>query len=233
MKNLLNDHIVKKHKDVLFIEPHPQYLYYDFKEGTTDWCERFIPEDGILDKLELAGRVAYKSEERITSKSAERLVKMLVKSGHHSVLEHFNITVKFVGSRVMAQQLTRHRIAAYTGESQRYCNYGKQGKLYAIIPPQMQEDEYNLYIFMESVQNSYTNYKDFLSDMHTEQARYILPNCTKTEMVTTYNLRQWRNVLKTRIANDSDWEIKLICNKILTEFKRELPVIFGDINVKS
>ena len=85
--------------------------------------------------IELAGRCCYKSEDRITRESADRFVKSIIKSGHESVLEHVSFTVKYICSRACSHQLVRHRISAFSQESQRYCNYGKSDKLYAIIPP--------------------------------------------------------------------------------------------------
>lgn len=90
----------------------------------------------VLKFLERAGRVCYKSEERITHGSAERFVKMIRDSNHESVLEHVVATVRVVGSRSMSHQLVRHRIAAYSQESQRFCNYGRKG-FQVICPPRI------------------------------------------------------------------------------------------------
>ena len=86
----------------------------------------------IIKKIEKCGRVCYKSEDRITEDSAEKFIRGLVKSGHESVLEHVSVTVKFVISRAIANEIVRHRIASYSQESTRYCNYG--GGITVIMP---------------------------------------------------------------------------------------------------
>jgi thymidylate synthase (FAD) len=85
-------------------------------------------------RIEAAGRTCYKSEDRITKTSAERFVRMLVSRGHESVLEHCSVTFRFIGSRAMTHQLVRHRIASYSQESMRFCNYGKSEELQVILP---------------------------------------------------------------------------------------------------
>ena len=79
----------------------------------------------ILQKLERCGRVCYKSEDKITEGSAEKFIGMILKSGHESVLEHEKLTVKFVCDRGVTHEIVRHRIASYSQESTRYCNYSK------------------------------------------------------------------------------------------------------------
>ena len=96
------------------------------------WSKSLTVPDDTLKKIELAGRTCYKSEDKIDDNSANKFISMIVKSGHHSVLEHCVVTAKFVGSRTMSHQLVRHRIAAYSQESQRYCVY--KNKLYVIMP---------------------------------------------------------------------------------------------------
>ena len=79
----------------------------------------------ILQKLERCGRVCYKSEDKITEGSAEKFIGMILKSGHESVLEHEKLTVKFICDRGVTHEIVRHRIASYSQESTRYCNYSK------------------------------------------------------------------------------------------------------------
>ena len=83
------------------------------------------PIDGaeILKRIEKAGRTCYKSEDRITEESAENFVRMLIERGHESVLEHESITVRFICDRGVSHEIVRHRLASYSQESTRYCNY--------------------------------------------------------------------------------------------------------------
>lgn len=84
-----------------------------------------IKGEDILRKIELCGRVCYKSENSITSESARKFVKNIIKSGHESVLEHEKITVRIICDRGVTHEIVRHRIASYSQESTRYCNYSK------------------------------------------------------------------------------------------------------------
>ena len=91
--------------------------------------EILTPLDGqaILKHIELCGRVCYKSEDKITDTSAATFVASIIKRGHEAVLEHYDITVKFICDRGVSHELVRHRLASYCQESTRYCNYSKDG----------------------------------------------------------------------------------------------------------
>jgi hypothetical protein len=81
----------------------------------------------ILKKLELCGRVCYKSEDKITPESAVKFISNIIKRGHESVIEHFSFSVKFIVDRGVSHEIVRHRIASYSQESTRYCNYSEDG----------------------------------------------------------------------------------------------------------
>ena len=103
------------------------------------FCEILTPIDReeILAWIELAGRTCYKSEDKITEDSASQFVKKIIESGHHSVIEHINLSVKFICDRGVTHELVRHRLASYSQESTRYCNYskGKFGSELTFIKP--------------------------------------------------------------------------------------------------
>jgi len=183
-----------------------------------------IDELDILTKLELSGRTAYKSEDKITKGSAEKFIRGIIKSGHESVLEHVNITVKFVCDRGVTHELVRHRIASYTQESTRYCNYSKKGVTF--IRPPWGFDEVDLK-FLETVEAQY-NHK-IRAGQTPQQARAYLPNCLKTEIVTTMNIREYRHLLKLRCSRDAHPQMRQLMFMLLEEFHSRLPVIFGDI----
>src|SRR3989339_690452 len=106
------------------IKPH--FIFLD--EKTSE------PIDGekILKKLERCGRICYKSEKKITSDSARKFVNSIIKSGHESVIEHVSITVIVICDRGVSHEIVRHRIASYSQESTRYCNYSQKGKVGAM-----------------------------------------------------------------------------------------------------
>ncbi len=187
--------------------------------------------EAILRKIELCGRTCYKSEERITPESARRFVKMLMDRGHLSVLEHVSVTVRIIGDRSMSHQLVRHRIAAYSQESQRFCDYMKAGELQVVVPPSIVESD--LYGEWEAqVKSAYKAYCSLRDSgrVKPEDARSVLPNCVKTEVVTTFNLRQWRHVFKERALNRyAQWQIKAIMRQALMLLSDRIPVIFDDL----
>ena len=186
----------------------------------------------ILKHIERIGRVAYKSEDKITDDSAARFVKMLIERGHESVLEHFSFSVLFVTDRGISHEIVRHRLASYTQESTRYCNYNGakfNGEITVIKPTnlsgKMELDEWKaLCKRCESV------YK-FLCDVDVapQIARSVLPNCLKTEIVMTANLREWRHFRKLRTAPDAHPQMRALVNPLLNELKSAIPIVFDDI----
>ena len=90
-----------------------------------------------LKNIERAGRVAYKSEEKMSDTSYVQFIEKIIKSGHDSVLEHEKLSVKFIVDRGISHELVRHRLASYTQESTRYCNYSqdKFGGEITVIKP--------------------------------------------------------------------------------------------------
>jgi thymidylate synthase (FAD) len=204
--------------------------------------------DGIARHLEECGRTCYKSEDRITDDSAPKFVEKICRNNHESVLEHASISVRIVCSRSSSHQLVRHRIAAYSQESMRYCNYGKQDALRVICPPStgLGPGMYNVtelphtltdrqVRWLGTVEMCYHSYKmELLAGAKPEDARYLLPVGTKTELVSTFNLRTWRHVFRSRAVNrHAQWEIRGIFSDMLANFKWRLPCVFGDIECGS
>lgn len=179
--------------------------------------------------IELCGRTCYKSEDRITIGSSDKFIETIMKSGHHSVIEHMSITVKFIGDRSMSHQLVRHRLAAYSQESQRYCSYGKKGFTF-VCPPTIRDDSGLFEFWCKKRLDDIREYELYINNgVPPEDARSVLPNAMKTEVVTTYNLRQWRHVFAERALNPkAQWQIRMIMGDCLREFGRLLPSIFGD-----
>lgn len=188
----------------------------------------------ILQKLERCGRVCYKSEDKITEGSAEKFIGMILKSGHESVLEHEKLTVKFICDRGVTHEIVRHRIASYSQESTRYCNYSKDkfGNELTFIRPCFWADDSDEYAVwkqaMEEIEKTYV--KLISLGAKPEEARSILPNSLKTEIVCTMNLREWRHFFRLRTAERAHPQIREISVALLDELKKRIPVIFDDIN---
>lgn len=182
----------------------------------------------ILQKLELCGRVCCKSEDKITDDSAEQFVRMLIKRGHESVLEHVAITVKFVVDRGVSHEIVRHRVASYSQESTRYCRYGDG---IAVIQPPGIERGTNAYLnWYFGCQNAETAYRDMLSSGISPQiARSVLPTCVKTEIVMTANLREWRHFLRLRMDKAAHPQIREIACKLYDQLAEMVPVVFEDL----
>src|SRR3990170_411644 len=193
----------------------------------------FIDEiDGleILKKLERIGRVSYKSEDKITEDSAAKFVKMLINSGHESVIEHVSLTAYIITDRGVSHELVRHRIASFTQESTRFCNYskGKFGSELTFIQPVdfiLDEFDYNELDFIEE---HYTKY--IKNGSSPQQARYFLPNGLKTELYMTMNLREWRHFFKLRTSPKAHPQMRALALGMLSNLRHMIPVIFEDIN---
>ncbi|MDR1674103.1 MAG: FAD-dependent thymidylate synthase [Oscillospiraceae bacterium] len=184
----------------------------------------------ILELIEKIGRVCYKSEDRITPESAGQFVSMIIKSGHESVLEHATVSVKFICDRGVSHEIVRHRIASYSQESTRYCNYSKDkfGGEITVIRPFFWDEESELYrIWKNSAEEAERSYFDLLKSGATpEQARSVLPNSLKTELCTTMNLRQWRHFFKLRTSEKSHPQMREIAVALQEELREILPEIF-------
>ena len=186
----------------------------------------------ILTKLELCGRTAYKSEDKITPGSAEKFIKSILARGHESVIEHVNITVRFICDRGVTHELVRHRLVAYTQESTRYCNYA--GKGVTFIRPFFWKSDPGKYGFWEAgMRGASAAYNALIEKGATPQeARSVLPNSLKTELVATANLREWRHILRLRTAKTAHPQMRELMLPLLAELQEKLPVLFGDIEVR-
>lgn len=180
----------------------------------------------LLQDIERIGRVCYKSEHRITSSSAAPFVRNIIARGHESVLEHISITVRFVTDRAIANELVRHRIAAYSQESTRYCNY--KDKIEFIYPKNVPDKQ--LQLIMEACACAATTYQTLIAEGATpEIARDVLPLCTKTELIATYNLREWRHILRLRTDKAAHPKMRELMQTLLQFFQGLVPIIFDDI----
>ena len=189
----------------------------------------------VLKKIEMCGRVCYKSEDKISDGSAERFVANIIKRGHEAVLEHVSVTVRFVVDRGVSHEIVRHRLASYCQESTRYCNYSKDdfGTQITFVKP----------LFLEEGTDGYYMWKnscEFAEDMYfcmldwgctPQEARAVLPNSLKTELVMTANLREWRKFFKLRTAPSAHPQMREVTIPLLEQFKSVIPIVFDDIEV--
>lgn len=194
-----------------------------------------VDSDSILKNLEFCGRVCYKSENNITKDSANRFIRMIIKNGHESVLEHEKLTVKFICDRGVSHEIVRHRIASYSQESTRYCNYNQDkfgNELTLIKPCFWEEGQLPYEIWKSNMQMVEDNYNKLIAlGAKPEEARSILPNSLKTEIVVTMNMREMRHFLKLRTSPKAHPQMRQVACILLKELKEKLPVIFEDIEM--
>ena len=159
-----------------------------------------------------------------------------VASGHHSVIEHANISVRFICDRGVTHELVRHRLAAFSQESTRYANYAKDkfGNEITVIKPLFwDEQDQNYQTWLQAMDMAEKAYMTLLENgAKAQEARSVLPNSLKTEIVMTANLREWRHVLNLRCGRPSHPQIRQIMLPLLAEFNKLLPVLFNDLYEK-
>lgn len=196
-----------------------------------------ISDGGVeeLQRIEKIGRVCYKSEDKITEdgESARKFVKMIIDRGHEAMIEHSSLSVKFIVDRGVSHELVRHRIASFAQESTRYCNYSKDkfdNGVTFIEPfffnrPSIQYDLWKK--AMEETEYCYLNL--LKSGVTPQEARSVLPNSTKTEIIITANYREWRNFFKLRTAKAAHPQMREVTVPLLEELKKKLPIVFDDV----
>ena len=189
----------------------------------------------ILQHIERCGRVCYKSEDKITETSAQAFVGNIIKRGHEAVLEHDSITVKFVVDRGVSHEIVRHRLAAYCQESTRYCNYSKDGfgrQVTFIQPNFLDRGTRGWELWVLACEQAEKAYFDLLNwGCSPQEARAVLPNSLKTEVVMTANLREWRHFFKLRTAPAAHPQMREVTIPLLRRMQELIPVVFDDIKL--
>lgn len=203
--------------------------------------------------IDHCGRVCYKSESNGDPQKWSKFVRARIKDGHESVLEHVNATVLFICDRGVSHELVRHRIASFSQESTRYCNYGSD-HISFIIPcwTELSEGQSTLDINEESTMYQgilfYNDnelkwlaamafaenfYRELLRDgWSPQQARSVLPNSLKTELVMTTNLREWRHIFSLRCDRPAHPQMRELMLPLLDDFHSCMPDFFFDLHEK-
>lgn len=181
--------------------------------------------------------------EGLTDEKVAKFVKHLASIGHQSPVEHVSFTFAIEGvSRALLAQLTRHRIASYSVQSQRYVSMEEFG---VIEPPAIWEDDYLSEIFsrgLEATANTYNDLRDLLIDKYVEDgmdkgaaekkanedARYILPNAATTRLILTMNARSLLHFFSLRGCNRAQWEIRELAERMLKLVYPIAPNLFAN-----
>lgn len=184
----------------------------------------------LLLPIEVAARTCYKSE---LGDNPEAFVGRLIKLGHESVIEHKSLSIRFICDRGVSHELVRHRLCSFSQESTRYCNYSKDkfgNECTFIKPSGFLRDDMTYGIWTDAMFAAEAYYFDLLASGATPQeARSVLPNSLKTEIVVTTNLREWRLILKQRTSPQAHPDMRELMLPLLAELKESYPVFFGDI----
>ena len=183
-----------------------------------------------LQLIELAGRTAYQSRDKITEDSARKFVQSLIKNGHESVLEHSGLTVEFNNVSIgMTRELCRHRLISITEKSTRYVS---EKDFNFVLPPNLGNEETSwMTSALDMAENVYRDLRKL--KVPAQDARQILPLATVSQIVVSANFREWRHILKLRIHANSHWEIRGVMTSLLKDLKERIPVVFDDIDLET
>ena len=195
-----------------------------------------IDRESICKQIELVARTCYKSEDHITATSAPKMVKALLNRKHLAMIEHAHVSVKFICDRGVSHEIVRHRLASYAQESTRYCDYslGKHGNEITVIEPFFFKEGTPEYAaWYTACDTSERMYLDLLSmGRSPQEARSVLPNSLKTEVVVTMNLREWIHFFSLRAVGTTGAphpQMKESALPVLEAFAEALPEIFADL----
>lgn len=191
-----------------------------------------LNRDVTLKRIEQIARTCYQSEGAIKPGSDAKMVAMLCKNHHYAMIEHISLSIKFITDRGVANEIVRHRIGSYAQESTRYCNYSKDKFDNGITIINHGYTGIVMKDVVDACWQAEQYYLDMLKNGATpEQARDVLPLCLKTEIVCTWNLREWHEVLRLRTAKDAHPAIRELMIPVLHELQEVYPEIFNDIEV--
>ncbi len=189
--------------------------------------------ENILLRLERYARVCYKSEDKMAAQGNPDFLKSKLTLGHESIIEHEKATVMFIIDRGISHEIVRHRIAAYSQESTRYCRYSqdKFGNEIAVIEPYFfLEDDIAYRHWEEACLGAEKSYMALLkAGRSAQEARSVLPNSLKTEIVVTYNMREWRHFFRLRCDAAAHPQMRQVAIPLLLYFQKQLPSLYSDI----
>jgi thymidylate synthase (FAD) len=173
--------------------------------------------------VEMAGRTCYKSE---CGTDPDDFVRKIIGRGHDSVLEHACMSVRIICDRGISHEIVRHRVASYSQESTRYCNYSGDRFGHEIVVVQPSGiDENSVFLWAKAMEQAEETYFALLSaGTKPQTARDVLPTSLKTELVMTTNMREWRHFLRLRLAAGAHPDIQIIAKMIKEIISQETPI---------
>jgi len=201
--------------------------------------------EAALLAIEAAARTCYKSE---PNGPAADFVRRVLGRQHESVIEHVGFSVRFVVDRGVSHELVRHRLASFSQESTRYVDYTKKGDGHCrFVIPSWCTDEIGpgepkalhtvapvareWMLAVAAAERAYRTLRE--AGWTAQQARSVLPNSTKTEVVMTANYREWRHILHLRTSKAAHPDMQAVMRPLLLHVKTLTPVLFDDIEEKT
>ena len=193
------------------------------------------PAEDLYRIVEAGGRTCYLSEAGEGDTPA-KFIQRAIKRGHESILEHATISLRFICDRGVSHELVRHRLASYSQESTRYCNYskGKFGNEITVIEPCFwDESDLKYATWANLCSKAEDAYIDLVRSGATPQeARSVLPNSLKTEIVVTMNIRNWRHFFQMRyfgVAGTPHPQMVEVAEKAFDLLCSQYPAFFEDL----
>lgn len=180
--------------------------------------------------IEKVGRTSYLSFDKQGKNTEKKFIRMLIKNGHHSVLEHAYATFIISGvSRAFTHQLVRHRLCSFTQQSQRHVDESN----FSYIEPDSIRNNSNAHFlftkFMKEAKRLYAELQKL--GIKNEDVRFVLPNAVESQIVVTANLREWRHIIELRGHPEAQWEIRKVVIEILKILKKYVSMIFEDFEI--
>jgi thymidylate synthase (FAD) len=178
--------------------------------------DRFYDLDLMPRMIEEKARICYRSEDKITAISAEKLIKSLIKRDHTAMLEHGLIGMSIIADRGVLAEITRHRLMSFAVMSTRYCNYDNKFDFNYVIPSTFYEWSPDAQdVFFDSIVNASMNYKSLSrKGLTPEQCRAVLPNALMTKIGITINLREFRTMAKLRGARAAHPDFRILMSQM-------------------
>lgn len=188
------------------------------------------PAEELYQQIETGGRICYQSQPK---GNPVQFIRNLIARGHESPLEHAGFSAIFICDRGVSHEIVRHRVASYCQESTRYCNYSAdrfENEITFIKPCFWEQDSNKRAIWWGMCQCAEMAYFDLLQEGATPQeARSVLPNSLKTQLMMTANIREWRHFFKLRCAKDAHPQMREVALMLYKEAVERYPVLFEDL----
>lgn len=179
---------------------------------------------------EYAGRNCYASQDKITDESYKIFLRNLIKNGHETPLEFGDLVFDITTSRAVLAELTRHRLASFCVESQRYIQEAKTGDITFIKPTWDDNVGPECTEWKQQMLRAETSYKQLISfGLKPEQAREVLPNSTACRIIMKANFREWRHIFELRCSKRAYPQMRELMTEMLKQAHEAVPVVFDDL----